>query len=413
MSAPAQTAPQPLAQALPLACGATLPNRLAKAAMSEQLGTPEGAPSPGLLPLYRRWGQGGASLLITGNVMVDGAHISEAGNVVVEGPAHQEALGQWAAAAREGGAQVWVQLNHPGRQTPRALDPAPVAPSAVPLRVGAGAFAPARALESAEVEALIGRFATAAAAVCEAGFDGVQLHAAHGYLLSQFLSPLTNQREDAWGGDPERRRRLLIEVVAATRSAVGPGKAVSVKINSADFQRGGFSEAEAEGVLRALGAAGVDLIELSGGTYERTVMFDEGLSDRSAAREAFFIDFAQRARAATDVPLMLTGGLRSRAGMVAALEGGAVDVLGLARPLAVEPELPQRLLADPEARAREVRLRTGLATLDSILPGVWYQAQIKRLAEGLEPEPGLSRARALWGYGLGHLRAQRLRRGFE
>lgn len=366
--------------------------------MSERLAGRDGAPHDGHLRLYRRWSEGGAGLLITGNVMIDRRAIGESGNVVVEDERDLPALARWADAARAGGAAVWMQLNHPGRQSPRTLSKQPVAPSAVGLRGAAGAFAKPRALEEAEIEEIVARFAHSAAIARAAGFDGVQIHAAHGYLISQFLSPYVNRRDDGWGGDPGRRRRFLIEVVRAVRAAVPRPFAVSVKLNSADFQRGGFSEEESLAAVASLDGEGVDLLELSGGTYEAAAMFSEPKAGSTRAREAFFLEFAAQARQATRVPLMVTGGFRTAAGMNAALEGGALDVVGLARPLVVEPDLPSRLVDGTAARARPVQLAFGWRKLDALVQGGWYQAQIERLARGEEAAPGLGRLGAVWKY---------------
>jgi len=381
---------------LTLPNGQRLPNRLAKSAMSERVATPDGRPTPAHLRLYERWGGGGAGLLITGNVMVDGRAIGESGNVVVEDRRHLAELSAWARAAKAGGAKVWAQINHPGRQSPRNLSKQPVAPSAVALKGAGPMFARPRALESEEIEDLVRRFAATAAICEEAGFDGVQIHGAHGYLVSQFLSPRTNLRDDAWGGDAARRRRFLLEIVRAVRGAVSPGFAVGLKLNSADFQRGGFDEEESMAVLKAVDAEGLDLLEISGGTYESAKMFEETVPTResSRAREAFFLDYAEEARARVKTPLMLTGGFRTRDGMEHALKG-AVDVVGLARPLAAEPDLARRLLEGEATRARPIRIATGIANLDALVQGAWYQVQIDRMGRGLEPDPGTTR---LWAF---------------
>ncbi len=387
-----------LSTPLQLPCGAVLPHRLAKSAMSERLAGSDRAPVAGHARLYERWAAGGAALLLTGNVMVDPAHLGEPGNVAVEDDRHLEAFAAWARAARGEGGQVqaWVQLNHPGRQAPRTLDPAPVAPSAVPLAGSVGAaFAAPRALDDAEILAIVRRFATAAEVVVRAGFTGVQIHAAHGYLVSQFLSPRTNLRSDRWGGDLAGRAAFLLEVVRAVRVRVGAAP-VSVKLNTADFQRGGFAADEAVEVAAMLEAEGVDLLELSGGTYERAAMFAE--RPTTAAREAFFLDQAERVRSRVRLPLMLTGGFRTLAAMEDAVASGAVDVVGLARPLAVEPELPARLLRGQADRAVEVELHTGARHLDSVITGAWYQVQLERMARGLNADPGVTRARALAWY---------------
>jgi 2,4-dienoyl-CoA reductase-like NADH-dependent reductase (Old Yellow Enzyme family) len=383
-----------LSSPLTLPGGATLPNRLAKAAMSEALADRAGGPTDGLIRLYERWGRGGAGLLITGNVIVDPDGRGEPGNVLVLDDRHRAGLTRWAEAAQAHGARLWMQLNHAGRQSPRNLTPRPVAPSAVPLRGFAGAFAAPRALTDAEVHAVIARFATAAAVAKDAGFAGVQLHGAHGYLVSQFLSPLTNQRDDAWGGDAVRRRRFLTEVIAAMRAAVGPGFPIGVKLNSADFQRGGFTVEEAMAVAAELGPAGVDLLEVSGGNYESPAMAGRGelpteQRASSVAREAYFLDYARQLRTATAVPLLLTGGLRTRATMLEILGEGAVDVIGLGRPLAVAPDLPAGLLDGTVEAAPAPRIRSRIRKVDDALQVLWFQDQLRRMARGDEPDLGL------------------------
>jgi 2,4-dienoyl-CoA reductase-like NADH-dependent reductase (Old Yellow Enzyme family) len=387
----------PLAAPLALPCGITLPNRLAKAAMSEQLGSLQGAPTAELERLYARWARGGIGLSITGNVMVDRRSIGEPRNVIVEDERDRDALGRWAAAAKgpEGATVAIVQVNHPGRQTPTGLSSRVVAPSAVPLSYR-GAFPKPRALTSGEVDELVGRFAETARIVVAAGFDGVQLHGAHGYLISQFLSPHVNRRDDAWGGDAERRRRFLLEVARATRAAIGPDRVLSVKLNSADFQRGGFTEDESLEVIAELAALGIDLLEVSGGTYERPAMTGT-LRESTAAREAYFLTFAERAReAAGDLPLMVTGGFRSGAAMLEALAGGATDVVGLARPVALEPDLPRALLAAPESARSSLELKTiGVKQLDAAADLWWTQHQIGRMGAGREPDPRYGARRAV------------------
>ncbi len=388
-------ADDPLARPLSLAHGPEIPNRFAKSAMSEQLAAPDGGPGSGILRLYERWGAGGAGLLLTGNVMVDRRALGEPGNVVVEDDRHLARLTRWAAAAQARGARLWMQVNHPGRQSPRTLSPEPVAPSAVPLEGMGGAFAAPRALEEREIHEIVRRFAATAEVAKRAGFAGVQIHAAHGYLVSQFLSPRTNRRTDAWGGSPERRRRFLLEVVQATRAAVGTEVSVGVKLNSADFQRGGITEEETVEVVRALDDGSVDLLEISGGTYERPEMWRAPARRSTFEREAYFLDFAERVRGVATMPLMLTGGMRTRVGMVAALSGGAIDLVGLARPLAVEPDLPARLLSRRADAARRIDLSVGVRAIDAMIEACWYQFQIGRMGCGSSPRPGASRLAAL------------------
>ncbi len=393
-------AESPLRSPLTLRSGATLPNRLAKAAMSEVLGDARtGAPTDGLIRLYERWGKSGAGLLLTGHVIVDPSGMGEPANVMIVDDRHRAALRRWADAAQASGARLWMQLNHAGRQSPRRLSPEPVAPSAIAMKGFAGMFAPPRALREREIERIIAGFATAAAVAKDAGFSGVELHGAHGYLISQFLSPRTNQRLDAWGGDAERRSRFLLETVRAVRRAVGAAFPIGVKLNSADFQRGGFTIEEAMDVARALDTEGLDLLEVSGGSYESPAMSGSVRGPQRAStreREAYFLDYARRIRTVTTMPILLTGGMRSRAVMEAALASGAIDVIGLARPMTHAPELPRQLLDGTLDAAPNVQVHSRLKPVDDALQALWFQAQIHELAKGREPDLGLGKWTALW-----------------
>jgi 2,4-dienoyl-CoA reductase-like NADH-dependent reductase (Old Yellow Enzyme family) len=405
-----------LATPLTLAGGVTLANRLAKSAMTEGLADPMNRATQAHVRLYRRWADGGAGLLLTGNIQVSRRHLERPGNIAIEGPPEQEAmarLGALAAAGAARGAAVFAQLSHAGRQTPILVNPRPKAPSAVPVALPGRQFGPPEPLTEPEIEALVERFGEATAACRAAGFAGVQVHAAHGYLLSAFLSPLANRREDRWGGSLDNRARLLLAVVRAAKAAAGPGFGVAVKLNSADFQRGGFELGEAVAVAQMLEAEGIDFLEVSGGNYEQPRMMDlEGLSPgetRSARREAYFLAEAERLRAAVATPLMVTGGFRSAAGMEAALAAGAADIIGLARPLCVEPDGPDHLLADPAhvLPTPEARLRIGPGPLSPRSPfpllrvangfaaQAFFYQQLIRMGDGLEPDPGLPAWRAL------------------
>lgn len=389
-----------LAEPLALPCGAVLPNRIAKAAMSEQLGDRSNRPTQRLDRLYERWGRGGSGLVITGNVMVDREHVGEPRNVVIEDARDLAALRSWAAAGRAGGAALWVQVNHPGRQALRIAGSRPVGPSAIAPKLP-GAVTP-HALREDEIEQIVARFARTAAIVRDAGFDGVQLHGAHGYLISQFLSPRANQRDDAWGGDAERRRRFPLEVLRATRAAVGDDFPVGIKLNSADFQRGGFTEEESGDVVAALAEAGIDLIEISGGTYEAPAMMgqardqaaggaqaDGAVRASTREREAYFLDYAVRVRdRAPGVPLMVTGGFRSTAAMADALATGACDLVGVGRPLALHPDAAAELLDGSRARVDAGAKRIGVRTVDSVIDLFWHTRQLQRIGRGRDPWPG-------------------------
>ena len=256
-----------ISRPLTLPCGAEIPNRLCKAAMTEGLADPTGQPTVALNQLYGLWSDGGAGLLLSGNVQIDGDHLERPGNVIVsEEPsaAMAAALKAWAAAGTRAGNHFWAQISHAGRQCQKIVNPHPKAPSAVKLGLPGGQFGEPDPMTEEDIESVIAGFARCAKVLVNAGFTGVQLHAAHGYLLSQFLSPRSNQRDDQWGGSLENRARLLLSCVARVRAAVGPEVPVAVKLNSADFQRGGFDFNESLQVAKWLEEASVDLIEISG-----------------------------------------------------------------------------------------------------------------------------------------------------
>jgi 2,4-dienoyl-CoA reductase-like NADH-dependent reductase (Old Yellow Enzyme family) len=385
-----------LAEPLKLRCGAVLPHRLAKSALSEQLGDRRNAPSRELAELYRTWAHGGAGVLVTGNVMVDPTALGEPRNVALPAEPDPATFRPWADTVRGTDAQLWVQLNHPGRQSPRFLSRQPVAPSAVPFgdRGIRSVFATPRALAGPEIETIIERFVLAARTFVDAGFAGIQLHGAHGYLISQFLSPLTNLRTDEWGGDSVRRSRFLFELVRRIRTEIGDAVPLSVKLNSADFQRGGFDEDDSLDVVRGLGEAGLDLLEISGGTYEKAVMMGAARAS-TVRREAYFLDYATKARNVSDVALMVTGGFTTAAGMVEALASGALDVIGLGRPMTVDPELPRRLLGGEDVRAERLCPRTGIRLADSLLEIQWHTQQMHRVAAGKPVDLSRSALRSL------------------
>ncbi|CCF96765.1 NADH:flavin oxidoreductase/NADH oxidase family protein [Ralstonia solanacearum] len=413
------SSPRLLAQPLTLPNGTVLRNRLAKAAMSETLGTYDNRPTPALVALYQRWAASDLGLILTGNVMVDRRALGEPGNVAIEDESDLALLTQWARAATSRGAAIWAQLNHPGKQSTKGLNAYNIAPSAVPFREDMAAFFETpRAATQEEIEDVIRRFGRSAAVCKKAGFGGVQIHGAHGYLVSQFLSPRHNLREDAWGGTPEKRRRFVLAVYAEVRRQVGPGFPVAIKLNSADFQRGGFTEEESLDTIRALAEAGIDLIEISGGTYEAPAMNGANhvpKKDSTASREAYFLSFAEKVRAAVDVPLMVTGGFRTAAGMESALASGALDIVGLARLLAIDPDAPAALLQGRDSAQQVRAIQTGLKAVDrmGIMEVLWYELQLKRIAKGAEPRPGESGLAAFLksalGSGWGIWRTRRLR----
>ncbi len=385
---------------LPLPCGATIPNRLCKAALTEGLADPMNRATERHQRLYRAWSEGGAGLVITGNVQIDRRYLERPGNVVVDGNGGIEELRRYAAAGTVAGNHLWMQINHPGRQTPLSVCTEPVAPSAVPLKVPG--HADPRAMTEAEIEDAVRRFAHVAALARATGFTGVQVHAAHGYLISQFLSPLANRRDDRWGGSLENRARFLRSVIRAVRAATGADFPIGVKLNSSDFQQGGFSEEDCLQVVRWLGDEGVDLLELSGGSYEQPSMMGakprdmemRPVAESTRRREAYFLEYAKAMRAAARMPVMVTGGFRSRAAMDEALANGELDMIGLGRPMCVDTDLPDRLFSREwdAARAYErslVPARAGLA---------WFCMQMIRIGDGRAPQRELSGEQAMADY---------------
>lgn len=324
--------------------------------MTEGLATADGLPTAELARLYGLWSDGGAGMLLSGNIIVDKDHLERPGNVVIDRPPSEEmqdALKRWADAATRNGNHFWAQISHAGRQTQKLVNPNPKAPSAVKLGLPGGQFGEPVVLTSVEIEEIIVRFGICAAAVKKAGFTGVQIHAAHGYLLSQFLSPRSNLRTDEYGGDLANRARVLLAVVASVRAAVGPDFPVAVKLNSADFQKGGFAFEESLQVAQWLQEASIDLIEISGGTYEQPKLLGlsgmeeeekQNVAESTLMREAYFVDFAVAMGEKVNVPLMVTGGFRQRAAMEQALQSGSADVIGLGRPMCVMTDAPNQLI---------------------------------------------------------------------
>lgn len=404
-----------LSTPLELPCGAVLPNRICKAAMTEGVADPLLRATPRHERLYRTWSEGGSGLLLSGNVQIDRRDLERPGNVSIDAsePRSCDAearkrLAAWAQAATAAGNHLWMQISHAGRQTPRYVTTRPTAPSAVQLKL-LGNYATPRALTEAEILELIERFAKAAAIARETGFTGVQVHGAHGYLISSFLAPVTNLRTDAWGGSLENRARFLIETLRAVRKAVGHDFPVGLKLNSDDFRKGGFSNEDCLQVVGWLNDESVDLLEISGGTYEQPRLLGTQGDSTSAVpmrestrkREAYFLEYAEAIRKVAKMPMMVTGGFRSRAGMEAALESGDCDMIGLGRPLCVEPDFPRRLLAGEvdEVKRYEDQLKlrqTGwlsptsplmlFKVLNTFGAQSWYYCQIFRLADGLPPD---------------------------
>ena len=371
---------------LVLRSGSTLRNRIAKAAMEEGMAGSSQLPDERLTELYRRWGTGGAALLITGNVMVHAEALTGPGGVVLDDRAPLEPFTRWAEAGKAGGAAVWMQISHPGRQVQAAMPGVVWGPSAVAVDLGRHSkrFGRPVAMNGSQIEATIERFATTAGLAERAGFDGVEVHAAHGYLLSQFLSPLVNRRGDGWGGSLENRARLLLDVVSAIRSVVSPSFAVAVKLNSADFQRGGFDADDAVRVIAMLAPLGVDVVELSGGSYESPAMAGRPADARTAAREAYFLELAAEFARTSPLPLMLTGGITRRETAEHVLRSG-VDLVGMGTAIAVTPDLPSRWRSGLESSERLKPVGWSDKTLASAASMALVRHQMRRITRGRRP----------------------------
>jgi len=329
-----------LFEPLQLPCGTVLKNRLAKAAMSDSLGDGTGHPTTAQMRLYQRWAQGGAALSIIGEVQSQPGYAEKPGNLVLDEAADLDRFKALARAGAENGGHLWLQLGHAGAL---AYPPTsrPRGPSAIEVP---GLSCGELSLE--EIHSLPAEFARTVRLAREAGFGGVELHAAHGFLLSQFLSPLFNRRTDDYGGSLAARMRLLLDVVAEVRDAAGPDFPVGLKLNTTDQLEGGLEAEEALAVVAALDRTGIDLIDLSGGTYFPGA---RAASD-SGGGGPYFVEFARQARAMTSIPLMATGGFKTLAQAETAVTGGAVDVVGLARAMVLEPRLPELWRGGRKAR---------------------------------------------------------------
>ena len=400
-----------IAAPLNLPCGVTLPNRLTKAAMTEGLADPLNQATPAHAALYRTWAKGGSGVLITGNVQIHPDYLERPGNMVIEGPQNQhqlQRLSEMASAATDNGAHIWMQISHAGRQTPASVTKEPVAPSDIAVAMPGGQFGRPRALTETEIHDVIARFAHVAGVAKETGFSGVQIHSAHGYLLSEFLSPLVNQRTDEWGGSLENRAKLLLAVVVATRAKVGPDFPISVKLNSSDFQKGGFTFEECLKVVEWLDQAGIDALEISGGSYELPAMmgaegeervFEAHVSTSTRAREAYFMAYAREVKKVAKMPLMVTGGFRTLEAMAGALADG-IDLIGLGRPLCGAPDGANDLLSGKTTHlaSYETDVRIGpwlfghkspikiIKTLNTLAVQSWCCLQILRMGKGQQPD---------------------------
>lgn len=370
--------------------GVTLKNRIVKSAMSEALGDKNNNPTPALISLFAQWSAGGAGLLITGNTPVDRMHLEHAGNFVLDETSDATLVKELAVAAKRGGAKVLAQLAHAGRQTPKAINPHPTSVS--DQRLDLDGYGDPIAATAVDFDAVVGQFERSALLAQESGFDGVEIHSAHGYLLSSSLSPRINTREDQWGGSLKNRARLTISVVQAVRKAVRPDFIVAVKLNSSDFQKGGFDHEDSVKVAVMLEAEGVDFIEISGGTFETPTAYQHtSKSQTTAAREGYFLEYAAAIKTALNIPLMVTGGFRSKSVMDEAIASQKTDLIGIGRPFITQPDFPNRMLSGEIEIAPTIE--RDFPPSESLPRGAvlnWFCSQLALLGETGAPDLKLS-----------------------
>ena len=368
--------------------GTTIKNRFFKSAMSEGMGTKNFQPKKNIATLYKRWAEGGTGLIITGNIMIDPKGTAEPGNIVFDKNSNMEILKDWAKQGQQHGAKVMVQLNHPGKQAPKTIAKETVAPSSVPLGNGLNKlFSTPRALTTSEVEDLVQKFITSAKVAKDAGFSGVQIHAAHGYLVSQFLSPHDNRRTDKYGGSLENRMRFLKEIYLGMREELGKDFPIGIKINSTDFKEDGLTEEDSLETIVELANLGLDFVEISGGTYERPAMMG---ATSTSSNKVFFAEYSKKLKQKIDIPVIVTGGIRSINAMNTLLNDNTTDFIGIARPLTIDPNIPNKIKQGTYTIVETTRVSTGVKKLDkifgSLLGIVYYQVLMQNIAKGKEPK---------------------------
>ena len=397
-----------------LPCGQVIKNRICKAAMTERIAKGNNLAHQGHINLYRKWAQGNIGILLTGNVMIDRKNMEGPANVVIDSQNykdHIDELKKWSSVGTEDNTQLWMQISHAGRQTPGEINSSPSAPSDVQLKIPGRSYGLPIPMSEEEIHSVIDKFVFTAKIARETGFTGVQFHSAHGYLLSEFLSPDINTRNDAWGGSLENRARMHLEIIKKCRAEVGEDFPISMKLNSADFQKGGFTENESIEVAKMLEDAGLDLLEISGGTYEQPKLIgadhisinpdrSETRRESTIAREAYFLEYADNIRKAVNMPLMVTGGFRTKDGIENALQSNICQIVGVGRPLCADPYCIKKMM-DGELEmlpSVEKTLSLGPWILSAKSPikliqvinafgaMAWCYQQIKRMAEDLMPD---------------------------
>uniref|UniRef100_A0A0K0EQZ0 Oxidored_FMN domain-containing protein n=1 Tax=Strongyloides stercoralis TaxID=6248 RepID=A0A0K0EQZ0_STRER len=332
-------------------------NRFLKAALTEKLvkwspgNIDTGVPNNDIINIYQKWGNGGFGMILTGNIQIDENHLESPGNMIIEehldSEERRKMFKKLAEAGKSGGGLMIVQLSHAGRQTPYSVNKTPYSCSEIKLSATPKpwlTFGNPIALTKNEIKTkIIDKFGYAAKFCYDCGFDGVEIHSAHGYLLAQFLSNTTNKRDDEYGGSIENKMRIIVEIYDEIRKKVPKEKGfvVGIKINSVEFQNEGLQTDEVVEVAKKLDEIGFDFIELSGGTYEKWIME----TPANSTREGYFEIFAKSIKEnIKNTKVYLTGGFRTVEGMVSSIQFGATDGIGLGRPITAEPDLPLKIL---------------------------------------------------------------------
>lgn len=371
-----------------LKSGLVIKNRFVKSAMNEAMGKRNLQPKEEIANLYRLWAEGGAGMIITGNVMVDKNYLAEPGNVVFDENSDFELLNRWAIEGQKNGAKIIVQINHPGKQAPKTVSKQPVAPSSIAISGNIGnMFNKPRELTNSEIHELVKSFARTAKVAKDSGFNGVQIHSAHGYLINQFLSPLDNVRTDEYGGNLENRMRFLKEIYLAIREEVGYNFTVGLKINSSDFKEGGFSEEDSILVVNEMEKLGIDFIEVSGGSYESPKMNEDTNKNKNSI---FFADYCKKLKEIIDTPIIVTGGIRSVSSMEEIIDFKIADFIGIARPLAIDVNIPNKIESGEYETLETKRVYTNVKFIDkklgSLLGLIYYQMMMQKYAYGKIPK---------------------------
>ncbi|KAK7885430.1 hypothetical protein LTR67_010223 [Exophiala xenobiotica] len=388
--------PSPLAEPLHFEfAGVSAPNRFLKAAMTERLCTwsatdlpARGIPTKEFINVYRRWGEGGAGLILTGNILLEYDNLEALGNPIIPLDApfegrRFEAFQEAAAVTKKHGSLVIGQVNHPGRQVDERIQPHPVSASDVKLEGDfyGMTFAKPRAATKEDIARFVAEWTHAAEFLYKAGFDGIQIHAAHGYLLAQFLSQTTNKRTDEYGDSLANRARIILEIAKSIREKVpaSTGFILGTKLNSVEFQEEGFSAEDCKVLCSILQDEGqFDFVELSGGTYQDLKF--EHIKDSTRKREAFFLDFAEQITPAlTKTKAYVTGGFRTVRGMVNALN--SVHGVGLGRPVCQEFRLCRDILEGRSTGAVEQALDMNDFGITNLIAG----AQMRQVGNDHEP----------------------------